>query len=99
MREVHTRMADLRHTVDLYDKKLKQVDSEDLDKPLQRLKPSTKYSLFGVVNHVGNMQYGHYFSYALVDGCWYEFNDETATKIDQTQVETANAYMLFYRIN
>lgn len=78
---------------------LKQVDAEELDKPLQRLKPPTRYSLFGVINHVGNMQYGHYFSYALVDGAWYEFNDETVTKIEAANVKTANAYMLFYRVN
>ena len=78
---------------------LKLVDSEELDKPMQRLKASTKYSLFGVINHVGNMQYGHYFSYAMVDGAWFEFNDESARKIEESSIKTSNAYMLFYRIN
>ena len=37
---------------------------------------STKYDLYGVVEHSGSQHFGHYIAKCkLEDGDWYEFND------------------------
>lgn len=42
------------------------------------------YDLVGVINHKGEMGYGHYTSFALnnKDRDWYFFNDSEVTKND-----------------
>ena len=43
---------------------------------------------------------GHYTAYALnhISGQWYEFDDQYVTEVDPHQVEQAEAYVLFYRL-
>lgn len=41
-------------------------------------------------------QMGHYVSYSLRDGQWYLFNDEVVKKVDWSEVEQREAYILFY---
>ena len=36
---------------------------------------NTKYKLFGISNHSGTIDFGHYYSYTKVGDNWYEFND------------------------
>ena len=53
------------------------------------------YCLFGVINHFGNMDFGHYFSYIKVDNQdWYEFNDRIVKPT--SNFDTSNAYILIY---
>ena len=40
----------------------------------------TKYKLIGLVNHIGSMNSGHYYANVIVDGEWYEMNDEKVYK-------------------
>ena len=40
-----------------------------------------KYQLFGIINHVGSINYGHYYSIIKLDNNWYEFNDSNIKKI------------------
>ena len=41
-------------------------------------KDSYKYDLYGICNHTGSVQGGHYFAYVKVnDNDWYEFNETT----------------------
>ena len=42
------------------------------------------YNLYAVINHLGNMECGHYFSYIknMKTKEWYEFNDSIVKKID-----------------
>ena len=67
------------------------------------------YKLYGVINHIGNMNFGHYYSYVNdnpgggSDGCgaftdqWYECNDEDVQQISMHKVlQSSNAYILFY---
>lgn len=56
------------------------------------------YDLHGVVNHMGVMGGGHYVSYVKnsFDGSWLCFNDQEVRELDQSQVETRFAYLLFY---
>ena len=58
---------------------------------------SVKYELFGIVNHYGSQNFGHYTSACKVKGKWYEFNDSTANLIDFQSLVTNEAYILFYQ--
>jgi len=58
--------------------------------------PYTKYRLYAISNHVGDVGGGHYYSYICRHGKWYEFNDAHVTTISLDDVSTASAYVLFY---
>ncbi|CAI5730610.1 unnamed protein product [Peronospora destructor] len=57
------------------------------------------YDLYAVVNHVGVLGGGHYFAYVLSDhdGKWKCFNDHQCKDIDEKEVVSPMAYILFYR--
>jgi hypothetical protein len=54
------------------------------------------YELFGVINHQGNVQNGHYLSY-IKKKDWFSFDDTSITKIDIKQLNNHQNYCLFYR--
>ena len=62
-----------------------------------------KYDLFGVINHYGSMDYGHYTSFCknMHDNKWYEYNDRIVNEIqpgkEYETIVNPNAYILFYR--
>lgn len=62
-------------------------------------KEDYKYDLFGICNHYGGILGGHYTANVKnEDGNWYNFNDETITKItDENDLISSNAYCFFYR--
>lgn len=57
------------------------------------------YDLYAVVNHVGALGGGHYFAYVLSrqDSKWKCFNDHQCKDIDEKEVVSSTAYILFYR--
>ncbi|TRY90639.1 hypothetical protein DNTS_003701 [Danionella cerebrum] len=64
------------------------------------------YDLYAVINHYGGMIGGHYTAYArlpsdknsqLSDVGWRLFDDSTVTTVEESQVVTRYAYVLFYR--
>ncbi|XP_064422436.1 ubiquitin carboxyl-terminal hydrolase 19 isoform X3 [Latimeria chalumnae] len=64
------------------------------------------YDLYAVINHYGGMIGGHYTAYARLpsdknsqrsDVGWRLFDDSTVTAVDESQVATRCAYVLFYR--
>jgi ubiquitin carboxyl-terminal hydrolase 8 len=56
------------------------------------------YNLYGICNHVGNTNGGHYTSYVKnANGKWYEFNDTHVNRIKENNLITPSAYVLFYR--
>jgi len=56
---------------------------------------STKYTLFGIINHEGNIFGGHYYSILKRNNKWYIFND---SHIKETKVFCSDKnYCLFYR--
>ena len=57
-----------------------------------------KYTLQCVVNHVGGMQGGHYFSYCKDEdsGKWFNFDDTSVTEMPSPLAITQSAYLLFY---
>ncbi|XP_065316862.1 ubiquitin carboxyl-terminal hydrolase 33-like isoform X2 [Gordionus sp. m RMFG-2023] len=60
------------------------------------------YDLVAVISHRGtSLAGGHYTTCALnhYDGHWYEFDDDSVTKIKEFQVEKVEPYVLFYGKN
>ncbi|WOL10894.1 ubiquitin carboxyl-terminal hydrolase 8-like isoform X1 [Canna indica] len=62
-------------------------------------KEPSKYRLYAVSNHYGNMGGGHYTAYIYheVDGCWYDFDDGYVHPIAEDTVKSSAAYVLFYQ--
>lgn len=58
----------------------------------------TIYNLYGVVNHQGALGGGHYTAYAknFVDEQWYYYDDERVRVVEDQQVVSPSAYLLFY---
>ncbi|XP_078693001.1 ubiquitin carboxyl-terminal hydrolase 31-like [Branchiostoma floridae x Branchiostoma belcheri] len=61
--------------------------------------PDYFYDLYAVCNHHGNMTGGHYtaFSKNPVDGRWYKFDDTKVLGVSDEDVQTSDAYILFYQ--
>ncbi|XP_029431732.1 putative ubiquitin carboxyl-terminal hydrolase 50 isoform X1 [Rhinatrema bivittatum] len=57
-----------------------------------------RYHLYAVVNHFGDLDWGHYTAYCKnpVTQRWYTFDDTRFFNIPESTVQTSNAYMLFY---
>ena len=63
-----------------------------------RNKNESKYMLYGVGNHVGDFDFGHYFAYIKLNGDkWYEFNDSTVCPYSNFIGNSSSAYILFYK--
>lgn len=61
-------------------------------------KYKSKYDLYGICNHNGNMNGGHYWCYIKNEnGKWHKYNDEDVTIINEENLITSNAYCLFYK--
>jgi ubiquitin C-terminal hydrolase len=60
---------------------------------------STGYDLFAVSIHGGGLGGGHYTAYGkqFVSGKWYSFNDSSVHPVNEEQVKTGGAYLLFYK--
>ncbi|XP_064600915.1 ubiquitin carboxyl-terminal hydrolase 43-like isoform X2 [Liolophura sinensis] len=57
------------------------------------------YDLFAVCNHYGDMCGGHYTAFCKnpVDDKWYSFDDSKVTPMQESEVVTKAAYLLFYQ--
>lgn len=58
------------------------------------------YDLVAVSNQIGNLNGGHYYSYvkSITDNNWYNLDDDTVTAINESDIITNNAYLLFYKL-
>jgi ubiquitin carboxyl-terminal hydrolase 4/11/15 len=71
--------------------------------PQHTTREGLKYRLYGVSEHFGGMQGGHYTAHAKVipagtdDGSWFYFNDSHCQPADTKAAHSAAAYMLFYQ--
>ncbi|CAK6435914.1 unnamed protein product [Pipistrellus nathusii] len=72
----------------------------------QKAEQLPSYDLYAVINHYGGMIGGHYTACARLpsdrssqrsDVGWRLFDDSTVTTVDESQVVTRYAYVLFYR--
>ncbi|XP_062266019.1 ubiquitin carboxyl-terminal hydrolase 8 isoform X1 [Platichthys flesus] len=75
------------------------LDSLDLSQyvigPKQTLK---RYGLYGVSNHYGGLDGGHYTGYCknATKQRWYKFDDHEVAEISTSSVKSSAAYILFY---
>lgn len=60
---------------------------------------SSVYDLFGVVNHFGSLNGGHYTATCKnsIDDNWYYFNDSSVSGAGGQKFMSDAAYILFYR--
>ncbi|XP_056434130.1 ubiquitin carboxyl-terminal hydrolase 20 isoform X1 [Gadus chalcogrammus] len=77
------------------------LEGLDLRPFLAKDSPSqiTTYDLLSVICHHGTAGSGHYIAYCqnVINGQWYEFDDQYVTEVHETVVQCAEAYVLFYR--
>ena len=60
-------------------------------------KKQATYNLYGISHHSGTLYGGHYIGEALGDnGKWYRCNDSNVISINEPELESASAYVLFY---
>lgn len=65
--------------------------------------PNVKYELYGVVQHMGSLNGGHYISYTQnpINNLWYEYNDSSVQQIPNdklaSEIENSRSYILFYK--
>ena len=59
-------------------------------------KENTKYRLCGTINHIGNINYGHYYSFIRIGEIWYEFNDSIVRKVYSMDYDNSSVCVLFY---
>ena len=63
-------------------------------------KNDAKYSLYGIGNHSGSIDFGHYYAYIKINNSWYEFNDSSVSPYSKgTNNSSRLAYILFYKKN
>ena len=63
------------------------------------------YDLYGVVNHSGTLNFGHYTAkcFNVAENKWYTYNDSMVSQIKtmfsdiREEVVTPAAYVLFYK--
>ena len=61
--------------------------------------PQILYDLFGITNHTGTLNQGHYIANVKVDNRWYQCNDSFISCLGESIEESDvmnSAYMLFY---
>ncbi|XP_075869946.1 ubiquitin carboxyl-terminal hydrolase 20 isoform X2 [Nelusetta ayraudi] len=77
------------------------LEGLDMQPFLAKESPSqvTTYDLLSVICHHGTAGSGHYIAYCqnVINGQWYEFDDQYVTEVHETVVQNAEAYVLFYR--
>ena len=57
-----------------------------------------KYNLFGLINHSGSLEWGHYNSIFKVNDIWALFDDSYVSEINNG-IESKKVYMLIYKSN
>ena len=57
-----------------------------------------QYHLYGVVNHFGSMESGHYtaFCRGATSGRWHRFDDHEVYQLNSGGVQSFAGYILFY---
>ena len=60
-------------------------------------KKKSVFSLYGVCNHIGSINSGHYYSYCKHNEDWYNYDDDNISIISESKIVSKNAYCLFYK--
>ncbi|XP_072004412.1 ubiquitin carboxyl-terminal hydrolase 50 [Engystomops pustulosus] len=75
---------------------MKNLDLSPFVSPL--IVKQQKYKLYAIVNHSGELDFGHYTAFCKHPGTkeWNAFDDTRCFKISESMVQTSSAYILFY---
>lgn len=78
------------------------VDDLDLSKYVKCKDLSGRshiYDLYAISNHYGGLGGGHYSAYAKLveDERWYHFDDSHVSQVNESEIKTTAAYVLFYQ--
>jgi len=62
--------------------------------------PPPIYELFAISNHSGGLGAGHYTAFAKnkENDKWYYFNDNSCKQVEESQIRSSSAYVLFYQL-
>jgi len=90
-----TQQEETKQETPAYEPKLGKTTVKQFNKENDKV----EYELYGVVNHFGNMGFGHYTAYAKnhLSGQWYQYDDSHVSSEQPQAVITNAAYVLFYR--
>jgi ubiquitin carboxyl-terminal hydrolase 8 len=56
------------------------------------------YELYGVIEHIGYLNGGHYISHVKnMNNKWYTYDDQTVSEIDRDKLRKKQAYILVYQ--
>ncbi|KAE8725341.1 Ubiquitin carboxyl-terminal hydrolase 9 [Hibiscus syriacus] len=57
------------------------------------------YELYAISNHYGGLGGGHYTAYAKLveENSWYHFDDSHVSPVNESDIKTSAAYLLFYK--
>lgn len=59
-------------------------------------KYESNYEAFGIINHTGQLNFGHYYSYCKnLNYNWYKYDDEDVIPLSSINLD--NTYVIFYR--
>nr|XP_045621599.1 ubiquitin carboxyl-terminal hydrolase 8-like [Procambarus clarkii]XP_045621601.1 ubiquitin carboxyl-terminal hydrolase 8-like [Procambarus clarkii]XP_045621602.1 ubiquitin carboxyl-terminal hydrolase 8-like [Procambarus clarkii] len=74
------------------------LDNLELKKQCGITNRYTNFDLYGVSNHYGTMDGGHYtaFCKSVLNKQWYKFDDHEVYELSRDAVKSSAAYLLFY---
>ncbi|KAL3085207.1 hypothetical protein niasHS_010276 [Heterodera schachtii] len=69
------------------------------DVPAEQMANFSRYFCIGIVTHYGQMNFGHYCSYVrdFFSDEWFFCNDNKTFPVKSSEVDTRNAYIVFYQ--
>jgi len=74
-----------------------EIDLANLvDKKNIVAKTNTKYKLYAISNHKGDLDFGHCWANCKINKKWYEFNDSKVVEIQNLDFNNEIVYALFY---
>jgi ubiquitin carboxyl-terminal hydrolase 4/11/15 len=74
------------------------INGLDLSSYTEGSTEKTSYNLFGISNHFGGVGGGHYTAFCKnsLRNKWFKFDDESVSKMDERNLVSTSAYVLFY---
>lgn len=77
---------------------LNELDIKNYVSRSVRRNETQLYNLYGVSNHYGTMDRGHYTAFCKNNTFqkWYKFDDHIVSNLDSSDVVSSGAYILFY---
>ena len=74
------------------------IDNLDLSEHIVGIgKEKAKYELYAVSQHFGSTGGGHYTAICKNNDKWFDFNDSSVSKTNESSIINSAAYLLFYR--